>query len=63
MIQETPQSSCAERTCANCEYHEGFSWVCFNGDSPHVADFTNNADTCTAWSQKAQKAERQQKGG
>lgn len=27
--------------CSDCKYHDDFSWVCFNGDSPHRGDFVN----------------------
>lgn len=27
--------------CCGCKYHDDFSWVCCNGDSPHRADFVN----------------------
>lgn len=30
-----------EYSCETCKYHDSFSWVCFNGDSPYVADFVN----------------------
>lgn len=38
-----------ERTCKTCKWHDDFSWVCFNGDSPHCADFTDNDSICKQW--------------
>ena len=35
-----------ERTCCTCRWHEGYTWVCFNGNSPNRADFTDPEDTC-----------------
>jgi len=35
--------------CESCKYHDSFSWVCFNGDSPNVADFTDNEDYCNEY--------------
>lgn len=26
-------------SCRGCKYHDEFSWVCVNGDSPYRADF------------------------
>ena len=30
------------RKCKTCRWHERKSWVCSNGLSEHVADFTDN---------------------
>lgn len=38
-----------EGSCKNCKWHESFSWACFNGDSPYVADFTDNDNWCDSW--------------
>lgn len=38
-----------EKTCCTCRWHEGYTWVCFNGDSPNCADFTDPEDTCECW--------------
>lgn len=38
-----------ERTCCTCHWHEGYTWVCFNGNSPNRADFTDPEDTCECW--------------
>lgn len=29
----------ADRNCNSCKYHDDFTAVCVNADSPHVADF------------------------
>lgn len=39
----------AEQTCRTCRWHDDFSQVCFNGCSPHCADFTDNDSTCDYW--------------
>lgn len=36
--------------CDLCKYWESFQGVCFNGDSPHCADFVN--DGCDFWTPK-----------
>lgn len=38
-----------ERACCTCCWHEGYTWVCFNGNSPNRADFTDPEDTCEYW--------------
>lgn len=35
--------------CGNCAYHDNFTGVCFNGDSEHRADFTENDYKCEVW--------------
>lgn len=32
--------------CRNCKWHDEFSHVCFSGDSPRRADFTDNDYGC-----------------
>lgn len=27
--------------CKDCKWHDEFTYVCFNGDSKHCADFVN----------------------
>lgn len=46
-----------EQCCASCKWHDDFSWVCFNGDSPDRADFTDDAHSCTEWEAKEDEAE------
>lgn len=41
-----------EMECLNCKWHEAFSWACFNGDSPYVADFTNPEMVCDVWEKR-----------
>lgn len=43
-----------EKRCENCKWHESFSWACVNGDSPKVADFTDNDDWCSEWEEKTE---------
>ena len=35
--------------CATCAWYEDFQGVCFNGDSPHCADFTEPEEGCECW--------------
>ena len=42
----------AKKKCRTCRWHDEFSWVCFNGDSPDVADFTDPEHICDAWEEK-----------
>lgn len=37
------------KTCSTCRWYEDFQGVCFNGDSPHCADFTDQEDCCEEW--------------
>lgn len=46
----------AER-CGNCKWHEPFSWVCANGESPHCADFTTDEDVCEEWEGRKEETE------
>lgn len=39
-------------TCATCAWYEAFQGVCFNGDSPHCADFTEPNQRCGEWERK-----------
>lgn len=38
-----------DKCCKNCKWHDSFSWVCVNGDSDYVADFTMEDDVCEEW--------------
>ena len=53
----------AEQTCKTCAWHDGFSWVCFNGESEHRADFTLDDQTCPCWQKhrKPQNGRTEQK--
>lgn len=35
-----------EKCCKTCKKHDDFTWVCFNGDSEHCADFTEPDCVC-----------------
>ena len=37
------------KSCATCRWYEDYQGVCFNGDSPHCADFTDQEDVCEEW--------------
>ena len=37
------------KTCATCDWYEDYQGVCFNGDSPNCADFTDPEDCCEEW--------------
>ena len=43
-----------EKCCGSCQWHDDFTWACFNGDSPNCADFTNWEDSCGCWEQKSE---------
>lgn len=38
-----------KKKCANCVYHDDFTWACSNAESPHAADFTDDEDCCDMW--------------
>lgn len=38
-----------EKCCKACKKHDDFTWVCFNGDSEHCADFTEPDCVCEFW--------------
>lgn len=38
--------------CKTCKWHDDFSWVCSNGLSDEVADFTDNEMHCRHWEAK-----------
>ena len=38
--------------CANCAYHDDFSWVCFNPEADDRADFTDNEHKCNRWTNR-----------
>lgn len=35
-----------DKSCATCVWWEEFQGVCFNGDSPNCADFTDEEEVC-----------------
>lgn len=40
------------KSCATCDWYEDYQGVCFNGDSPHCADFTDPEDVCEFWEER-----------
>ena len=36
-------------SCKTCKWHDDYTWVCFNGDSVHRADFTPDDFVCEEW--------------
>lgn len=40
------------KTCETCNWYEDYQGVCFNGESPHCADFTEPEDGCKCWEGK-----------
>lgn len=49
----TVDKSRVGRYVGRCTWYEDFQGVCFNGDSPRCADFTEPDATCLAWEGKA----------
>ena len=41
-----------EKCCKNCRKHDDFTYVCFNGNSEHCADFTGSECCCEFWEGK-----------
>lgn len=50
-----------EKSCSACAWHDDFSWVCFNGNSENRADFTDPEDSCTAWEERKDEDEKEEK--
>ena len=46
--RKTPMTKC----CATCAWYEDFQGVCFNGDSPYCADFTEPDQRCREWERR-----------
>lgn len=40
------------KCCATCAWYEDYQGVCFNGESPHCADFTDPEGVCEEWEEK-----------
>lgn len=40
------------KTCATCAWYEDYQGVCFNGNSPNCADFTEPEQRCREWERK-----------
>ena len=45
----TGKMSFGRFTCSTCRWYEDYQGVCFNGDSPNRADFTEPEDGCEEW--------------
>ena len=41
-----------KRRCKTCKWYEEFMGVCFNGDSPHCADFIDPKQRCRCWERR-----------
>ena len=41
----------SRKNCGNCHWHDDFTGACFNGDSPHCADFTDDGHLCPQWAE------------
>ena len=50
-----------EKECFTCAWHDNFSWVCFNGNSEHRADFTDPEDSCPVWEGREDSDEKEEK--
>lgn len=37
------------KVCETCEYHDDFTYLCCNGDSEHLAEYTSPDDSCEHW--------------
>lgn len=37
------------KKCKTCKWHDDWSAVCCNGESPHCADFTDPDCCCERW--------------
>lgn len=50
-VERDAFDSATKRKCGNCEYHDDFTGACFNSNSDHRADFTDNEFVCKchAW--------------
>lgn len=40
------------KCCATCAWYEDYQGVCFNGNSPNCADFTEPEQRCREWERK-----------
>lgn len=38
-----------ERSCCTCFWHEGYTWICFNGESLNCAEVTDPENGCECW--------------
>lgn len=59
-----PGGLCEHSVCvaeAAMEWHDNFSWACFNGNSEHRADFTDPEDSCPVWEGREDSDEKEEK--
>lgn len=47
-----------KKECSTCAWHDGYTWVCFNGNSEYRADFTDPENTCPAWEERKEQNEK-----
>lgn len=47
-----------KKECSTCVWHDGYTWVCFNGISEYRADFTDPENTCPAWEERKERNEK-----
>jgi hypothetical protein len=47
-----------KKECSTCAWHDGYTWVCFNGNSEYRADFTDPENTCPAWEERKSKMKK-----
>lgn len=38
-----------DKCCKTCKWRDDYTWVCFNPDSIHKADFTTDDFVCEVW--------------
>lgn len=41
-----------EKTCCTCRWHEGYTWICFNGLSLNCTAVTDVEDSCEHWEKR-----------
>lgn len=44
-----------ENAYCTCRWHEGYTWICFNGESPNCADMTDPEATCECWEARTEE--------
>lgn len=44
-----------KNACCTCRWHEGYTWICFNGESPNCADMTDPENTCECWEARTEE--------
>lgn len=42
----------SETCCETCHYHDEYSWVCCNPNSPRRGGFTSDASVCGDWAER-----------